>query len=381
MKEEFTILGIDMTSAFDTIDRSKLMEVCTSFLDQDEVRMIRALLSNTSLELICGEASKSIPTFIGSPQGDGLSPTLFIIYLEAALREVRSALVVETNRKPSELAYADDIDFIFYQRIEAERNHDTIANTLAKWNLKANKSKTEFTTISRLTEDWKETKKLGSLLDTAEDIDRRKKLATVAFRKMYTIWVRRENISEERLLRLYKALVLPILLYNASTWATTKAVFEKLNAFHRRQLRSLLGIKWTDKVTNDEVYERTNSQPLSLIITRSRWNLFGHILRRPSDIPANVAMQSYFEPSTKAGYRGKPPINIPKLLDEDLMGIDQKTPSQDIQHDHCYHRQIQLKNVKDLNKLRELAMDRKNWKVMTQQIVERRQAETRQPTN
>ena len=76
-----------MSSAFDTINRTKLIEICETILDEDEVRLIRALLSKTSLELYCGPFSKSIPTLIGSPQGDGLNPILFIVYLEAALND------------------------------------------------------------------------------------------------------------------------------------------------------------------------------------------------------------------------------------------------------------------------------------------------------
>ena len=76
IQDEYTILGIDMSSAFDTINRTKLIEICETILDEDEVRLIRALLSKTLLELYCSPFSKSIPTLIGSPQGDGLSPTL-----------------------------------------------------------------------------------------------------------------------------------------------------------------------------------------------------------------------------------------------------------------------------------------------------------------
>ena len=110
-----------MSSAFDTINRTKLIEICETILDEDEVRLIRALLSKTSLELYCGPFSKSIPTLIGSPQGDGLSPTLFIVYLEAALKDVRTALDIQIPRSPAELAYADDVDFVFTRADEAEK--------------------------------------------------------------------------------------------------------------------------------------------------------------------------------------------------------------------------------------------------------------------
>ena len=116
--------GIDMTSAFDTIQRTTMIEILESFLDEDEVRIIRVLLSNTVLEIKTHDVpSDPFTTNIGSPQGDGLSGCLFTIYLEKALRTLRSKLdnrqIIQehcyaTNVEkiiPDELIYADDADF------------------------------------------------------------------------------------------------------------------------------------------------------------------------------------------------------------------------------------------------------------------------------
>ena len=40
-----------MSSAFDTIWRSKLIEITKVFLDKDEMRILRVLLSDTNLEI------------------------------------------------------------------------------------------------------------------------------------------------------------------------------------------------------------------------------------------------------------------------------------------------------------------------------------------
>ena len=59
---------------------------------------------------------KPFESNIGSPQGDSLSPALFSIYLENALKEVRTILPRPTSdfekTLPTEIAYADDVDFI-----------------------------------------------------------------------------------------------------------------------------------------------------------------------------------------------------------------------------------------------------------------------------
>ncbi|KDO17716.1 hypothetical protein SPRG_21827 [Saprolegnia parasitica CBS 223.65] len=50
-EEQFSILGIDFSRAFDTIDRAKLLTVLQSFLNDDEVRLVRMLLTTTTLRL------------------------------------------------------------------------------------------------------------------------------------------------------------------------------------------------------------------------------------------------------------------------------------------------------------------------------------------
>ena len=58
-------------------------------------------------------------TTIGTPQGDSFSPVLFTVYLEAALRDLRSRLLTrppEDAALPLDVEYADDTDFISTSR-------------------------------------------------------------------------------------------------------------------------------------------------------------------------------------------------------------------------------------------------------------------------
>ena len=65
---EVYITGIDMSSAFDTINRQKLMNELNTFLDEDECRMIRTLLSNTTINIQFEDCKgEEIETNIGSP--------------------------------------------------------------------------------------------------------------------------------------------------------------------------------------------------------------------------------------------------------------------------------------------------------------------------
>ena len=55
-------------------------------------------------------------------------------------------------------------------------------------------------------------------------------------------------------LNAYKALVESVLLYNCGTWALDQSDADKIDTFQRKLLRQIVGYKWYDKVTNEDLY-------------------------------------------------------------------------------------------------------------------------------
>ena len=87
-----------------------------------------------------------------------------------------------------------------------------------------------------------------------------------------------------------------------------------------------------------------------LQILKARWNLFGHILCRDSDIPAKKATRAYF---IQYGHklRGRP-TTLPIVLNRDLGLVDH----------------FRLQSTDDLVNITELVRDREQWRGLSARI-------------
>jgi hypothetical protein len=281
------------------------------------------------------------------------------------MKELRSASPrpPEDSAVPHEVIYADDADTISKSLDYIKSTEEKAGPCLKNWDLLVNNDKTEHTTLKRGRDEddepWRKTKKLGTLLGDSQELQRRKQLAAASFQSLKRIWSRKQHnkISADRRLRLYNAYVVPVLTYNACTWALTDTQLDELDAFHRRQMRAVLGITYPRKISNEKLYERCNTQALRHTIRGARWRMFGHVLRMTDHVPAKYAMKRYFDPRINI-YRGRPRTTIQTVLDNDLKAgaanLQADFPLLDIPN--------RLHTITDLEQLERIASIRPNWK-------------------
>jgi len=81
--------------------------------------------------------------------------------------------------------------------------------------------------------------------------------------------------------------------YGSETWALTRALLDKVDAFDNICLRRILCIPYIDHVANATVRLRAGSLPqLSQLIQRSRLRLFGHVARMDASLDISRALKT-----------------------------------------------------------------------------------------
>jgi hypothetical protein len=87
---------------------------------------------------------------MGLPQGSILSPVLFNVYLEEALKSSRK--LEDMRRRGDLLAFADDMLVMSNSQPEIEQVIEELATLNTDWNLRLNKKKSEILTKEDLPE-------------------------------------------------------------------------------------------------------------------------------------------------------------------------------------------------------------------------------------
>ncbi|XP_047481631.1 uncharacterized protein LOC125034034 [Penaeus chinensis] len=166
---------------------------------------------------------------------------------------------------------------------------------------------------------------LGSTISTDLTLDNEMKVrigkASTAFSWLRTRAWNNRLLTERTKTRIYETCELSILLYGYETWTTYTRHEKKLNAFHMRHLRRIIGLSWEDHVTNEEVLTRTGSHSMFYILKARRTRWLGH-LRRKDDgrLPKDIL---YGELSSGSRQRGRPVLRFKDWAKRDLanMGI------------------------------------------------------------
>ena len=115
--------------------------------------------------------------------------------------------------------------------------------------------------------------------------------------------------------RIYCACIRPVLMYASETWALTKKLEKILSTCDHRMLRYMAGVRWGDRVSNEEVRRRCGVENIGDSIRKARLRWFGHVRRREQNNILRRAMNLEVE--------GRRPVGGPrktwrKVVEDDM---------------------------------------------------------------
>ena len=116
-----------------------------------------------------------------------------------------------------------------------------------------------------------------------DEVNARIAKASAAFGRLRgSVWDRR-GIRLDTKLKVYKAVVLPTLLYACEMWTVYQQHAKRQNHFCTSCLRKLLKIKWQNRIPDTEVLKRAGMQSVHtrLKLEQLRWT--GHVTSMPEE--------------------------------------------------------------------------------------------------
>ena len=143
------------------------------------------------------------------------------------------------------------------------------------------------------------------------DVEERIAQASRAFGALHKAVFSDNNHKSETKRKIYQACILPVLLYGSECWIPLRKYISKLNIFHHRCIRTILGIsnreQWLRHISMAEVRRRWGDDEIVAIkVTKLRLEWLGHIARMPDHrIPKSTLFSWFSQPRLSGGPIGE----------------------------------------------------------------------------
>ena len=347
---------VDLTKAFDLVSRSGLFALlhkigCPTKL----LKVIESFHDNMSGTVqYDGSASDPFPIKSGVKQGCVLAPTLFGIFFSLLLRyafsESEDGIFLHTRSDGNlfnlarlraktkvrkvliqEMLFADDAALTAHTEAALQRLITRFAEACTEFGLTISLKKTNImgqdvsttptiTIGDHILEVVDKFTYLGSTVSSNLSLDaelnaRIGKAATAMARLAKRVWDNPMLTLNTRM-KVYQACVLSTLLYGSEAWTLYMHQERRLNAFHMRNLRRLLGITWQDRVSNAGVLAQAGMSSMFAILTQRRLRWLGHVCRMDDGrIPKDIL---YGELATGTRPTGRPALRYKDVCKRDL---------------------------------------------------------------
>ena len=268
------IVFLDLKKAFDTVDHNILLKKIAIYgINGTAYRLLESYLSNRT-QYCCVNGKLSSPAIMktGIPQGSGLGPLLFLIYINDLPKCLNAGSKADMFADDTQIATANHDIEVITETLNSDLNN--VASWLSANKLTLNNSKTEYMIIgskkrlSRLTSNpainvgnleikrVKTTKSLGLMIDESlnwsahvELISKKVTSGLAILRKI------REIVDFDTLIIIYQSIIQPYFDYCAQVWGCLgKTLAAKVQKLQNRAFRIMTRENYTTR--SDDILKK-----------------------------------------------------------------------------------------------------------------------------
>ena len=150
------------------------------------------------------------------------------------------------------------------------------------------------------------------------------KAASILARLTARVWTS-PKLSVKTKMAVYNACVISTLLYGSETWTTYAGQERRLNTFHLRSIRRILGICWQDKATHADVLSRAGLPTMYTMLRQRRLRWLGHVRRMEDGRITKYIL--YGELALGRRPTGRPHLRYKDVCVRDMKAVDIDTMS------------------------------------------------------